>query len=321
MKKLASLAIAVVTSALLAAPALAQTWPQRPVKFIVSLGPGSGADITARLLGDRLAKRWGQPVVVENRPGANGVIAINALFAARDDHTLLFGPTSAIVAHPYVLDKLPYDPRDLVPVARVTNTVVALAAPASLKVQSLKELMALVREEPGKLNWTTITPMTDIIVGGALKRAGLDMAQVRYKDAVSALNDLVEGRIQLYSAAYAIMRAQAQAGRVRPLAVQNRARAPGLDLPTVAEAGFPDFNFDGLVGLFAARVSGLSDATRERIAADVRAVVVEPDVTERLTAIGLIVNPGSAAEFAAAMDEQAAQLATFAKALGLKPKE
>jgi tripartite-type tricarboxylate transporter receptor subunit TctC len=321
MRKFAWLAIVASALALVAAPSLAQTWPQRPVKFIVSLGPGSGADITARLLADRLAKRWGHPVVVENRPGANGVIAINALLAARDDHTLLFGPTSSIVAHPYVLDKLPYDPKDLVPVARITNTVVALAVPASLKVQSLKELMTMVREEPGKLNWTTITPMTDIIVGGALKRAGLDMAQARYKDAVSALNDLVEGRIQLYSAAYAIMRSQAQAGRVRPLAVQNRARVPGLDLPTVAEAGFPDFNFDGLVGLFAARASGMEDALRERIAADVRATVVEPAVAERLTAIGLIVNPGSAAEFAAAMDEQAAQLATFAKTLGMTPKQ
>src|SRR3954465_5907532 len=91
----------------------AQTWPQRPVRFIVSLGPGSGADIGARLLADRLTSVWGQPVVVENRPGGDAVVAINAFISAKDDHALLYSPTSSFTAHPYVLDKLPYDPREL----------------------------------------------------------------------------------------------------------------------------------------------------------------------------------------------------------------
>ena len=101
-----------------------QSWPQRPVKWIVSLGPGSGADITGRMLADRLAKHWGQPVVVENRPGADAVLAINAVIAAKDDHTLLYGPSGSFVGHPYTLDKVPYDRSELVPVARVSNTVV-----------------------------------------------------------------------------------------------------------------------------------------------------------------------------------------------------
>jgi tripartite-type tricarboxylate transporter receptor subunit TctC len=148
------------------------------------------------------------------------------------------------------------------------------------------------------------------------------MAQVRYKDPVSAMNDLVENRIQLYSAAYAIVRSQVQGGRVRLLAVQNRSRAPALpDLPTVAEAGFPGLNFDGLVGLIAARGSGVNDALRERIALDVKAVIADPVVTERLVATGQIVSPGTPAEFAAAIDEQAAHLASFAKALGIRPKQ
>ena len=324
MRKLVRLAVAVVASgaALIAAPSLAQTWPQRPVKFVVPLGPGGAADLSARLLAERLTKRWGQPVVVENRPGADGVIAINAVLTARDDHTLLYGPTASLVAHPYVLDKIPYDARDLLPVARVSNTVVVIATPASLRVQSLKELLTMVREEPGKLNWTTVVPMTDIIVAGYLKSAGLDMAKVPYRDPVSALNDLVEGRIHLYSAAYAIVRSQVQGGRVRALAVQNRTRAPALpDLPTVAEAGFPELNFDGLVGLIAARGSGVTEALRERIAVDVREVVADPVIAERLTATGQIISPGTPAEFAAAIDEQAAHLASFAKALGIKPKQ
>jgi tripartite-type tricarboxylate transporter receptor subunit TctC len=279
-------------------------------------------DLGARLLADRLTKRWAQPVVVENRPGADGVLAINAVLSARDDHVLLYGPAASFVGHPYTLDKLPYDPRDLVPVARVSNTVVCIAAPASLKIGSLKELMALVREQPGKLNWTTTVGVTDIIFAGYLKSAGLDMVKVPYRDTVSALNDLVEGRIQLYGAACAIVRAQAQAGRIKLLAVNNRSRAPGFaDLPTVAEAGFPELSFDGLAGLIAARGSGMTDALRARIAADVQAVVADPVVTERLTATGQIVSPGTPAEFAAAIDEQAAHLAPFARALGIKPKQ
>src|SRR4051812_24235068 len=116
--------IAAVTASLLAtlAPltsASAQTWPTRPVRFIVSLGPGSGVDISARLLADRLMTRWRQPVIVENKAGGDGVLAINAMIGARDDHTLLYTTTSSFTAHPYLLDKMPYDPSALVPIARV----------------------------------------------------------------------------------------------------------------------------------------------------------------------------------------------------------
>jgi tripartite-type tricarboxylate transporter receptor subunit TctC len=308
--------ILVLALALSSGIAAAQSWPQRPVKFVLSLGPGSGADITGRMLADRLSKQWGQPVVVENRPGADAVLAINAVIAAKDDHTLLYGPSGSFVGHPYTLEKVPYDRNELVPVARVSNTVVVLAAPASLKVQSLKEVMEMVKQEPGKLNYASVTQVYDIMMAAYLKGAGLDMARISYKDAVSAQNDLVEGRIQLYSAAYAIVRGHAQGGRIRLLAVQNRTRAPGLDIPTVAEAGFPQLTLDGLVGLIAARSSNLSDAARDKIAADVRTHLTDPQLNERMTATGQIVNPGSPAEFAAAIDEQSRSLAAWSKAIG-----
>jgi len=309
-----------IALALAVVPVFAQSWPQRPVKFILPLGPGAGADIGARLYADRLTKRWNQAVVVENRPGGDGVIAINAVIAAKDDHTLLWGPSSTFVGHPYTLDKLPYDPKELVPVARITNTVVTLGVPASMNVGSLKEFMALAREQPGKFNYASVTTVTDIIIAGYFKSAGLDVQKITYKDTVSALNDLVEGRIQMYGAAYAIVRAQAQSGRVKLLAVTNRHRVQGLDLPTVAEAGFPELNFDGLVGLVAARSSGISDAARDRIAADVKAVAADPVVAERLAATAQVNNPGTGAELQASIDEQAAQLAATAKILGMKPK-
>src|SRR6266567_1109849 len=131
-------ALAFVVSA---TPSPAQTWPQRPVKFLVTLGPGSGVDIGTRLLADRLSKRWSQPVVVENRPGGDGLVAISAMIAAQDDHVLLASPTSSFTAHPFVYKNLPYKPEDLQPIARVSNTIIVMAVPADLPVQSLAELV------------------------------------------------------------------------------------------------------------------------------------------------------------------------------------
>ncbi len=318
MKKI--LGFAVLGLALLGGAAHAQSWPQKPVRFILSLGPGSGADIGARLYADRLTKMWGQPVIIDNRPGGDGVIAINAVIQAKDEYTLLWGPTANFVGHPYSLDKMSYDPNELVPVARVSGTVVTLGVPASMNVASLKDLLAEAKRKPGTLNWTTAVTMTDIILEGFLKTQGIDATQIRYKQPAEAVNDLVNNRIQLYSSAYAIVRAQAQAGRVKLLAVQARHRVPGLDLPTVAELGFPGLDFEGLVGIIAARSSNLPEAARDRIGADIKAVSKDPLVAERLAATAQLNTPGDAAEFAASIEEQKKQLAESAKLLGVKPK-
>jgi tripartite-type tricarboxylate transporter receptor subunit TctC len=323
MKILARLAhlVVCITLAALSLPSLAQSWPQRPVRFILSLGPGSGADIGARLYADRLTRLWGQPVVVENRPGGDGVIAINAVIQAKDDHTLLWGPTANFVGHPYSLDSMSYDPKELVPVARVSGTVVTLGVPASMNVGSLKELLQTAKQKQGWLNWTTAVTMSDIILEGFLKSQGIDAAHVRYKQPAEALNDLISERIQLYSSAYAIVRPQVQGGKVKLLAVQARNRVPGLDLPTVSELGFPGLNFEGLVGIIAARSSNLPNAARERIGADVKTVSKDPLVADRLASTAQLNTPGDAAEFAASIDEQVKQLAASAKLLGLKPKQ
>lgn len=320
MKTVISIAAALVSLAV-SCGAVAQSWPTKPVHFILSLGPGSGADIGARLYADRLTKMWGHPVVVENRPGGDGVIAINAVIQAKDDHTLLWGPTANFVGHPYSLDRLPYDPKELVPVARVSGTVVTLGVPVTMNVNSLKELLEQAKQKPGWLNWTTAVTMTDIILEGFLKTQGIDAAHVRYKQPAEAVNDLINDRIQLYSSAYAIVRAQAQGGKVKLLAVQARHRVPGLDLPTVAEAGFPGLNFEGLVGIIAARSSNLPEAAKERIAADVKTVSKDPLIADRLAATAQLNVPGDSAEFAASIDEQVKQLAASAKLLGLKPKQ
>ena len=145
-RSLLTLAAGLLAMVMLAvAPSAAQTWPQRTVKFILPLGPGAGVDVTARLFADRLSKRWNQPVVVENRPGGDGMVAITAFVGARDDHILLFSPSGSFTSHPYLHDKVPYDPRDLGPIARVSNTMVAFGAPASLNVGSMADLIALAR--------------------------------------------------------------------------------------------------------------------------------------------------------------------------------
>src|ERR1700730_3592474 len=211
-----------------------QAWPTRPVKFILTLGPGSGSDICARLFGDRLSQRWGQPVVVENRPGGDGIIAINTFVGAHDDHVLLFAPTSSFTAHPFLHENMPYKPSDLVPIARVSNTIITLAAPASLNVDSLDQLTALARAQPGKLNWAGVTGALDFIFAGWLKHDGLDMTKVAYKNPVDAANDLAEGRVQAYEAALAIVRPQLESGKIKLLAVTNTVRAPTYpNLPTV----------------------------------------------------------------------------------------
>src|ERR1041385_6700753 len=252
---------------------------------------------------------WGQPVVVENKPGGDGVIAIIAVIQAKDDHTLMWGTTANFVGHPYSLDQIPYDPKELVPVARVSGTVVTLGVPASMNVGSLKEILDTAKQKNGWLNWTTAVTMTDIILEGFLKTQGIEAAHVRYKQPAEAVNDLVSERLHLYSSAYAIVRPTVQSGKVRLLAVQARHRVPGLDLPTVSELGFPGLNFEGLVGIIAARSSNLPPAARDRIGADIKTVSKDPFVAERLASTAQLNTPGDAAEFAASIDEQVKQLA------------
>jgi len=317
-----SLAAALALSLLVvaAAQSTAQTWPNRTVRFLVTLGPGSGIDIGTRLVADRLTKKWGQPVVVENRPGGDGLVAINAFLAANDDHVLLASPTSSFTAHPFVYKNPPYKPSDLQPIARISNTIIVIGVPSELPVKSMAELVAKARAEPGKLNWAGTTGAIDFLFGGFLKNAGIDMSKVPYRNQVEAANDLAANRIQVNETAYAILRPQLQAGKLRLLAVTNSTRAPDLpDLPTVTEAGFSDLQLDGLVGFFGPPDMPL--ALRERVAADVIEAGADPVIKERLNATGQIPNFSGPAEFQAAIDQQRARVGAAAKALGTVPTE
>jgi tripartite-type tricarboxylate transporter receptor subunit TctC len=299
--------------------AAAEKWPTRPVRFIVPLGAGSGADIGARLLADRLSQLWGQPVIVDNRPGGDALVSINAFVMAHDDHVLWFGPSGSFISHPYLHDNLPYKPSDLVPIARVSNTIVVVAVPTDIHVDTMKDLVALAKAEPGKLNWAGVTGTNDFMFGGWLTLEHLDMTKVPYKNPVDAAKDLGENRVQVYLPALAIVRPQLDSGKIKLLAVTNTSRAPTApDLPTVAQAGYPALTLDGLVGLFGP--PGMAEDVRQQIAAAIRAAA-DDTVKERLTQTGQTPNIGGPDEFAKSIDEQRATVAAMAKVLGVKPMQ
>jgi tripartite-type tricarboxylate transporter receptor subunit TctC len=307
------------TLALNVAPAHAQTqtWPQRSVRFLVPLGPGSDVDITARVLAERLSAKWGKPVVVENKPGGDAILAITTFTGANDDHTLLMAPTSTFTAHPYLHEKLPYDVKELMPIARVSNTVIGVGVPSSLGVNSMDELLKRAKAEPGKLNMASATGANDFVVAGFLKQANVDIARVPYRDTVQAINDLAEGRIQLYVAAYAIMRPQVQAGKVKVIALMNNERAPMLpEVPTAREAGTPALSMDGLVGLFGPKE--MPKDVRDQIAADVIAVASDAEVSGKISATGQIVHPDKADAFAKDIELQTKVVSDSAAAAGIK---
>jgi tripartite-type tricarboxylate transporter receptor subunit TctC len=315
-----AIGFSLLAALLLAAnPSTAQTWPQRAVKFIVTLGPGSGVDIGTRLLADRLTRRWGQPVVVENRPGGDGLVAIGAFVAANDDHVLLAAPSGSFNAHPFIYKHLPYKAEDLVPIARVSNTIVVVAVPAALEVKTLADLVAMAHAQPGKLNWAGTTGSNEFLFAAFLKGRGLSMSKVPYRNLVEAANDLATGRIDANVTAFAIVRPQVQAGKVKVLAVTNTTRSTVLpEVPTVTEAGYPDLALDGLVGFFGPPT--MPERIREGIAADVREAM-DREVEERLDLTGQIPNFGGPAAFAAAVKEQRARLARAAQELGIVPTE
>jgi tripartite-type tricarboxylate transporter receptor subunit TctC len=218
-----------------------QTFPTRTVRFILPFGAASASDATARLFAERLSARWGKPVVVENRPGGDGLVSLDAFVGAHDDHTMWFGPAGTFNVLPYQHDRLPFDlQRDLNPIASVSEVVLAVSTPVSMDVKSIDELVAMARAQPGKLNAAAANGISDFLLFGFFKSMGLQVARVPYRDIMQAPSDLAEGRIQVLSTSLAVVQPLSKAGRIKVLAVTSRQRAPSApDIPTAAEAGYP----------------------------------------------------------------------------------
>lgn len=305
---------------LLAPPSQAQSWPQRAVRFVIPFGPGAGADIGARLIQERLSARWGKPVVIENRPGGDSMIAIQTVLSANDDHTFLWGPSGNFTVHPFLYQKLPYNPDEILPIARYSATILAVGVPASMNFKNLADFVRRARAEPGKYNSAAVPGITEFAFDYFTKTAGLTMTKVPYRDIVQAAGDLGEGRLQIYSASYAIMRPHREAGRVKVLAQMGRERAPSLrDIPTAGEEGFPALEMEGLVGLFGSKAA--SAQLREQIGADIVAISKDKEIEAKLSATAQTLVPGGAEEFAASIDHQRAQIAKIAREVGITPKQ
>ena len=311
-----SLAAALLTLSLL--PASAQAWPQRTVRVILPIGPGSATDLTARLFAERLAARWGQPVVVENRPGADGIPAVTSFIAARDEHTLFFSFGGPVTTNLVTREKLPYETADLVPIASASESYLAIAAHND--IASLGDLVKQARATPGKINWAATPGLPYFIFAGFLKSAGLDMTHVAYRDFAPAQQDVGEGRIQVISASLQLALAPARSGKAKLLAITTAERSPLVpEVPTAKEAGYPDLLIDSFQGFFGWR--GMPDALRDRIAADVMAVGRDPEIAQRLVPIGQMLKLGSPAELAAMVESQRAKVTAIAKAIDLKPTQ
>jgi tripartite-type tricarboxylate transporter receptor subunit TctC len=294
----------------------APAWPQRTVRLITPLGPGSGMDVVARVFAERLSQRWGQPVVVENRQGADGILAVQSFLTDRENHSLIFGFAGLISINPLLHgDKLPYDVRDIVPVASAIDSTLAMTVSDTLKVNSLEGFVKLAREQPGKLNWAATTGLPLYVVAALQKAANIDITQISYRDFGPAFQDFATGRVQLLATGITLLIPQVQSGRGKFVLVTNSARSPlAPDVPTPAEAGFPELTFNGVNGFYGWR--GMPESLKARIAADVRAIALDPAVAERLKPTGSTMRPGTGDDFAKAIEEQRAQVAAVAQAAG-----
>jgi tripartite-type tricarboxylate transporter receptor subunit TctC len=301
-----------------AAAAHAQEWPAKAVRIIVPFPAGGSADLMPRAVAEKLAERWGQPVVVENRPGADGIPAVTSFISARDEHTLFFSFGGPITTNLVTREKLPYEVADLVPIASASESFLAVAAHGD--IASLDDLVKRARAEPGKINWAATPGLPYFIFAGFLKSAGIQMTHVAYREFAPAQQDVTEGRIQVISASLQLALAPARSGKARLLAITTAARSPLVpEVPTAKEAGYPDLVIDSFQGFFGWR--GMPDALRDRIAADVMAVGRDPEIAQRFVPIGQMLKLGGPAELAAMVESQRAKVTTIAKAIDLKPTQ
>ena len=305
--------------AVLAPTAVARAeWPERAVKLIVTFPPGSANDAAARIFADALGKKWGKPVVVESRPGAEGTIGVGSFVSSPDDHALLYTVAGSITVAPLLVDKLPNDAnQDLMPIAATTSIVLTLAVSNELAVRSIPELIAVLRANPGKYAWTSGPTLPRYVFAAFLKRNGLQMNFVSYRDASQPQADLGEGRIQALLTSLTASSAPVQSGKARFLAVVNPTRAGTLpDLKAARELGYPELEIEGLAGIFGGKA--MPQTLRNRIAADVTAICAEADIRRKLEAGGHNVLSGSTEELKAGIEKQRAWVTEVTKIIDIR---
>jgi len=295
-----------------ALPALAQ-YPGKPIHIVVPSAPGDGSDLTSRLIGDKLAAVLGQPVVIENKLGAGGVVGTE--YAARqpaDGYTLIMANAGSHAINAALYSKLPYDPaKDFAAVALVGIAPNMMSVNPSLPVKSVAEFIAYAKAHPGTINYGSGGNGSSAHLSAELFKtmAGIQMNHVPYKGATPALTDLAGGQVQVMIANLPPMLPLVKAGKLRALAVTTTRRYPGLpDVPTVAESGLAGYETVAWFGLFAP--AGTPKEIVSRLNREVNAIVSQPDVRERLLGMGMEPALGTPEDFAA---RQAADIAKWKK--------
>jgi tripartite-type tricarboxylate transporter receptor subunit TctC len=276
-------------------------WPDRPVKLIVSFAPGGVHDTLARVLQPRLTEALGQPIVIENRPGAGGNIAAEAVAKSPADGYTFLVASEAIATNEYLYGGMAYDPyKDLAPVAKLADYPMALIAHPSVPADNVKELIALAKAKPGSLSYGSAGIGTSGHLAGELLNSaeGINLVHVPYKGGAPALADLVAGRIQVMFLSVSLSAPQAKQGRIKVLALTGDKRSDKLpEVPTTAEQGFPDVQALLFSSLLAP--SATPPTVIRRMNAEVVNALRAPDVVARLTDLGAVPAPSSPEQFAA----------------------
>jgi tripartite-type tricarboxylate transporter receptor subunit TctC len=314
------LAAAAALSAILsAAGASAQAWPDKPVKILVPAPAGSSLDVLARAIGERLKDKFGQPVVVENKPAAGGTVATGEVVrAAPDGSVMLLGFNGPLATGP-LIQKVPYDvQKDLAPVIITSSQPNVLAVNASLPVKSVPELVAWAKANPGKLNFASVGNGSSSHLNAELLKsmAGIDAVHVPFNGSPPAVLSTVQGETQMIFAVMQPLQAQIQAGKLRALAVTTPKRFPLLpDLPAIAETypGFEALAWNGLVV-----PSATPAATVQKINAEVGAILRDPEIVKKMNGFGFDLIGGTPADFAALIRSEAERWTPVVKRLGIK---
>jgi tripartite-type tricarboxylate transporter receptor subunit TctC len=314
-----TVALALATHAIAATASFAQQWPTHPVRFVLPFGPGSGADTAARLIIDKLAQTWGQPVIIDGKPGGDGLLSLQTVVSAKDDHVLYFGPSSMFAVQRYLHEDTTFNPEtDLAPIAGVAKVQIAVAVPASLGISTLAEFVTLARARPSETSYAVAPGFSEFVFDGFVKENGLAIAKAPYRDITTSPVDLGENRIQLSMQSYAAMRTYAQTGKIKFIAINDRERSPiAPDIPSVVEAGFPSLLASPVLGLLGPRDMPIE--LRRRIAADVVAAI-DKTTSERLALTGQPAAPMDVEAYTAALKAQYAQVGHIAAVLGIARK-
>jgi tripartite-type tricarboxylate transporter receptor subunit TctC len=275
-------------------------YPNKPVRLVLGQPAGGPTDIVARLVGQKLQERWGQPVVVENRPGAGSNIGTELVVKApRDGYTLLVGTVQQIV-NPFLFANVAWDPsRDLIPVSLVTKAHIVLVANPETPARNLKELIALAKSQNGALAWASAgNGSTGHLTLELFKAsAGIEAVHVPYKGTQPALTDLLGGRVPVMFDGVITSLPHIRSGKLRPIAVASLSRSQLLpDVPTMSEAGLPGFEAVGLATIMAP--AGTPAEIVSKVSGDIASILREPAVREQLVAMGLEVVGSTPAEFA-----------------------